>query len=80
MENNSSANKNTKSQELDILGKYKGDLAFLENGRENVYNSLKHSDISSELINKKLERLDKSIAKLRSMIEEFENNQSVSEE
>lgn len=59
-------------QKLDILAKYKSDLAFLESGRDKIIDHLSHSNMSNEDIDKRLARLNHSIETLESLIEQFE--------
>lgn len=54
-----------------VLSKYISDLELLERGRANISENMNHSGINNEIINKKLHKLDKSIDKLRNLIDEF---------
>lgn len=60
-------------QKLDICEKYKRDLEFLKNGRARIEDTLSHSGIDDKTISKKLEKLNKSIDTIETLIEEFEN-------
>ena len=54
-----------------VLSKYISDLELLEQGRTNISENMNHSGINNEIINKKLHKLDKSIDKLRNLIDDF---------
>jgi len=57
-----------------VLDKYKNDLDFLIHGRDQIIQQLKHDNIEDDVINKKLSKLNKSIAHLSSLIEEYESS------
>ena len=57
---------------LDMLGKFKSDLRRLENGKMIIERTLTEKGISDNEIDKKLERINKSIETLKQMIKDFE--------
>ena len=57
---------------LDMLGKFKSDLRRLENGKMVIERTLTEKGISDNEIDKKLERINKSIETLKQMIKDFE--------
>ena len=57
---------------LDMLGKFKSDLRRLENGKTIIERTLTEKGISDNEIDKKLERINKSIETLKQMIKDFE--------
>ena len=57
---------------LDMLGKFKSDLRRLENGKMVIERTLTEKGISDNEIDKKLERIKKSIETLKQMIKDFE--------
>jgi uncharacterized membrane protein YgaE (UPF0421/DUF939 family) len=58
--------------ELDLLGKYQNDLSYLEHGKMFIEKKLADQGINDEIVNKKLDKLNKSIEKLKSLIEQYE--------
>ncbi len=58
--------------ELDLLGKYQNDLSYLEHGKMLIEKKLADQGIDDEIVNKKLDKLNKSIEKLKSLIEQYE--------
>lgn len=58
--------------ELDLLGKYQNDLSYLEHGKMIIEKKLSDQGIDDEIVNKKLDKLNKSIEKLKSLIEQYE--------
>lgn len=65
--------KNVKA-DLDLLGKYENDLQYLRNGKMSIEKKLVDEGIDDETINKKLQKLDKSITKLTKMVDDYRNN------
>ena len=61
------------SDALDFIGKYKNDLNILVNAKKAIEQKLADENIDRDEINQKLSRINKSIVKLQSMIEEFED-------
>lgn len=57
---------------LDMIGKFKSDLRRLENGKTIIERTLTEKGISDNEIDKKLERINKSIETLKQMIKDFE--------
>lgn len=57
---------------LDMIGKFKSDLRRLENGKTIIERTLTEKGISDNEIDKKLERINKSIKTLKQMIKDFE--------
>lgn len=57
---------------LDMIGKFKSDLRRLENGKMIIERTLTEKGISDNEIDKKLERINKSIETLKQMIKDFE--------
>ena len=57
-----------------VLKKYKYDLELLERGRDAIVNKIEHSDDGEQFDMSRLDKLNKSIERLRKMISDFETN------
>lgn len=57
-----------------VLKKYKSDLELLERGRDAIVNKIEHSDDGEQFDMSRLDKLNKSIERMRKMISDFEAN------
>ena len=57
-----------------VLKKYKSDLELLERGRDAIVNKIEHSDDGEQFDMSRLNKLNKSIERMRKMISDFEAN------
>lgn len=57
-----------------VLKKYKSDLELLERGRDAIVNKIEHSDDGKQFDMSRLDKLNKSIERMRKMISDFEEN------